>query len=227
MKKKPFPNDKQELNSLLDNLIIGKQETVNGLIVPHLDYDICGKISGEAFAKIKRKELKEVIIIGKSNKNFSKIKSYSKIETPLGKVQIIKNELEKDGKEESITNQIPFLQKINPKVKILPLIIGEINKNQAKKIVESFIEFNGIFIFTINLSESLDQDSATEVDTKSISELEKLNISNVESDDKNVLLILKELCLIKNWRPQLIEYSNSGKTNGEKSSVTGFASFWF
>jgi len=35
------------------------------------------------------------------------------------------------------------------------------------------------------------------------------------------------LCKLKKYKPKLIEYKNSGDITGDKSSVVGYAGFWF
>jgi len=221
-----FPKDKEELNELLDDFIVGDKKKVNGIIVPHAGYQFSGTVAGKAYGKID--EVNRVVIFGPShNVGFRGVKTLNKIVTPFGEVKIIPNEYEKMDYEHSVVNQIPFLQKLNLEAEVLPLVVGELNLDEAKKIAEELKNFDGIFIFSTDLSHFLDYDSAVEVDMASVGLIEDLNVSEVDACGKYPLLIMQELCKIRGWKPEKIDYQNSGDVTGDKSSVVGYASFFF
>jgi MEMO1 family protein len=235
-----FPSNKQELASMLDSLLSsGKKANVkdgaviHGLIVPHAGYEYSGAIAGKAFylLKNKSKNIKKAIIFGPSHyASFKGISSLEKYETPLGKANISKNSISKIPHEHSVENQIPFLQKINPNIEILPIVVGQINWEEAENIAKQFLKENALFIFSTDLSHFLIYDEAVKKDLSTINIITNLKESELRSSDAcgfYPLLILLQMCKIKSWKPELIEYKNSGDITEDKDSVVGYASFYF
>lgn len=221
-----FPELKEELNELLERFIVGNKKKVNGIIVPHAGYQFSGTVAGKAFGLIE--DIKKVVILGPSHDvGLKGVYALKKVSTPLGDVNIIENEFPKTNYDHSVVNQIPFLQKLNPNVEVLPLVVGELNLKEAKEIAEKLKDFEGLFVFSTDLSHFLEYDLAVETDMRSIGLIEDLSVSDVDACGKYPLFIMQELCKLKGWRPEKIDYQNSGDVNGEKASVVGYASFWF
>ncbi len=246
-----YPREKEKLKKLVEKLLesaSAKQTernfSVNGIIVPHAGYAFSGRIAGKAFSLLKNslsknsEELKGkiAVVLGANHYlpvrgAFSHNKNYW--QTPLGKIKVEKScfdKLDISG-EHSIDNQVPFLQAIGFK-KILPLMISEITSNEAREIAEKISKIEGIYVFSTDLSHFLDYASAKAKDEKTIRNIENLN-KDYLLNEKNAacgvfpLLVLIELCKLKKWKPQLIEYKNSGDITGDKSAVVGYASFVF
>lgn len=227
-----YPKNKDELNKVLNNYLkpVSKKEfnNIHGIIVPHAGYEFSGAIAGKAFSLLPKSE-KAIILAPSHYTAFNGIASLNSIETPLGKIKITKNSYKKLDYEHAIDNQIPFLQKLGYK-EVLPLIVGQINEQEAKKIAEKLSKEQGIFIISTDLSHFLTYEEATKVDKQTIKIIENLDIdksNQIDACGYFPLLILINLCKIKNWKPKLIEYKNSGDITGDKSQVVGYASFYF
>lgn len=231
-----YPSQKQELVRMLDSFLSNapkikiNQNKIHGLIVPHAGYAYSGEIVGKAFSILKNKKIKKAIVFGPSHYTaFTGIASLEKFETPLGKANISNNSLDKIPREHAIDNQIPFLQKLNIK-EILPIAVGQINAEEAEKIARQFLKENAIFIFSTDLSHFLEYNEAIKKDLVTIDMITNLKESEIENLDAcgfYPLLILFKMCKIKSWKPKLIEYKNSGDITGDKTSVVGYASFYF
>ena len=234
-----YPQDKKELIKFLDKYLNSKQNIlvneIHGLIVPHAGYEFSGEITGKAYSLLKNLKQKKAIILSPSHYiPLTEIKTYnqSSWNTPLENIPITKNNYQKLDihMEHAIDNQIPFLQRLNFK-EILPLIIGEINEKQAIKTAEELAKMKDvIFIISTDLSHFNSYEKAKQIDKNTIELIKTLNNKNQNQLDacgKYPLMILIELCKIKKWSPKLIEYKNSGDITGEKSSVVGYASFYF
>jgi MEMO1 family protein len=259
MKANWYPQDKKELNRMLEKFLITekKEKNINGIIVPHAGYIYSGEVAGKAFGLINQKKLKRAIVFGPSHyAGFYGIESLQKIETPFGKVKVIENGFEKlkipikDEENEflslklaktkeqvqaldyehSVDNQIPFLQFLNSKIEVLPLVVGEISNEDVKRIAESFINFDGLFVFSTDLSHFFQYETARIKDERTIKIIEELNfkrLNEIDACGKFPLLIAMYLCKLKKFKPKLVEYKNSGDVTGDKSSVVGYASFIF
>lgn len=236
-----YPENKQELENLLDKYLKQKSNIkqkpakISGLIVPHAGYEFSGAIAGKAFSLLKNQKINKAIIIGPSHYTYlSEAVTSDKQEwqTPLGKIKLFNTDFPKTNidQEHSITNQIPFLQKINQNIQVLPLMIGQTTNEQAKQIAEKILKIPAIYIFSTDLSHFLPYEQAVKKDRQTIQIIENLEIQNTDKIDAcgtSPLLILFHLCKIKNLKPHLIEYKNSGDITGDKSSVVGYVSFYF
>lgn len=235
-----YPNNKDELNKLIDSYFNQEEIKINafkinGVIVPHAGYDYSGKIAGTAFSLLKNKNIKKAIILGPSHyKPLNRVVTSDKFDltTPLGNVKIfnIGFPTTEIDKEHSINNQIPFLQKLGI-TEIMPLMIGEIVNEEAKRIAEKIAKEPAIFIFSTDLSHFMHYDMANKIDRSSIKIIENLEIENIDNLDacgKYPLLIMMYLCKYLNTTPKLIEYKNSGDISGNtREGVVGYSSFWF
>lgn len=230
-----YPQNKDELETELNNLMksrIKPKADIHGLIVPHAAYIYSGKIAGKAFSLLKNKIPEKAIILGPSHyESFFGLMSLSEIKTPLGEIKPDNElKLKKLNYEHAIENQVPFLQKLNPKIKITPIIVGGITNEEAEKIAKEISKIKGIFIFSTDLSHFLPYEKAAKIDKKTVSIIEDIDFPDINKMDacgKFPLTILMHLCRINNWKPKLIEYKNSGDITGEKNSVVGYSSFWF
>ena len=233
-----YPSEKEKLVSMLDKFLnernLGNLKDINGLIVPHAGYEYSGKIAGKAYSILKNSNPKKALILSPNHYfYFRGILSHNEKfwETPLGRTKIICSNFEKADlkKEHSIGNQVPFLQRIGIK-EILPLSVGKISIEEAKEIAEKIENFDGKIIVSTDLSHFLPQEEALKKDKETVEAVKKLDISKLNENCAcgiYPLIILMELCKIKNFKPKLIEYKTSGDIAGEKRSVVGYASFIF
>ncbi len=236
-----YPENKRELEDFIDKSF--SQPTTNykpptnihGLIVPHAGYEYSGMIAGKAFNLIKNKKFEKAVILGPSHYTpLNKVVTSEKFETitPLGKIKLFNTGFPTNNieQEHSINNQIPFLQKLGIK-EIMPLMIGEINNEEAKRVAEKISKINAVYIFSTDLSHFLHYDNAIQRDKYTIKIIENIDIENKDNIDAcgiYPLLVLFNLCKLLNTRPHLIEYKNSGDiTNDKIHGVVGYSSFWF
>ena len=233
-----YPNNKKELNQVLDEFLLKelikhhKTQDVHGIIVPHAGYTYSGKIAGKAYAAIKGAK-KAMILSPNHYFPLNGVVSDNREfwETPLGKVRILDNNFRKArlSEEHAIDNQIPFLQKLGIE-EIIPLIVGEVTSEKALEIAEKIKDFNGIFIISSDLSHFHPYDEAKIIDQNTIKIIQSLNLDKAQKIDAcgiYPLMVFMHLAKIKGWKPELIEYKNSGDITNDKSKVVGYASFKF
>jgi len=233
-----YPNKKEELEELLDNFLIADLiklhniKRANGIIVPHAGYSYSGQVAAKAYPYIKG--AKKAVILAPSHYfpiDGAVSHDAENWETPLGKIKITKNDFHKAilTDEHAIDNQVPFLQKMGVK-EILPLVVGHVSLEKAREIADRIADFEGVFVVSTDLSHFLPYDEAKIRDKQTIRIIENLDLNKADKIDAcgiYPLFILMQLCKLKNWKPKLIEYKNSGDITGEKESVVGYASFVF
>jgi hypothetical protein len=235
-----YPQSKKQLNALLEKFLSQKQiskeknkEKIHGLIVPHAGYQFSGEVAGKAYALLKGKKIKKAIVIGPSHQiGFYGIAKLSYAKTPLGETNISKEDitiLPRLNYEHSVDNQVPFLQKLNPEIEILPIVVGDISETDAKKVAEDLTKISkkAILIFSTDLSHFFPYKDAERIDKESIKQIIALNNKNIDACGINPLKIFFHLAKLKGFTPKLVEYKNSGDITGDKDSVVGYASFYF
>lgn len=129
-----------------------KGESPVALVVPHAGYAFSGKTAASAFVALKSYTFHTAIILGPSHhKAFrgaaaSPATAYA---TPLGQVPVdreICDRLAKtppfcaggdaEAREHCIECQLPFLQAINPAVRIVPVLVGDLAEGDAGRLAE-------------------------------------------------------------------------------------------
>jgi len=238
-----YPQNPEVLKNSLDSYLNQpsilqhkpKPEQITGIIVPHAGFQFSGAVAGTAFQLLKEKNIHTAIVIGPSHHIYltQAITSNKKQWlTPLGTIDIFQNQEFQQAdisNEHSITNQIPFLQKLGIK-QFMPLMIGQITNKQAQQIAEKISKINAIYIFSTDLSHFLPYNDAIKKDKITYDIIERLDLDEFRKIDacgSYPLLVLFHLCKLKNTKPHLIQYKNSGDIAGDYDSVVGYSSFWF
>ena len=262
-----YPGEEQTLNQLVASYLnsaelIKLKGKAKILILPHAGYQFSGQVAAYGFKAIEKQTFKRVILIGPSHQaNFSGFAlPFSDFwQTPLGKIEIDKK-LQKEllnksnlffvskdihQQEHCLEVEVPFIQKINPKAKILPIIIGpqEPKIEFLAEALSSYLDEQTILLISSDLSHYPDYQTAKQKDLELIQsilekDVERFSQLAKELDpEKNLLtracgesaiqtgiLISKML----NLSPILLKYANSGDVMPfNKEQVVGYASIIF
>jgi hypothetical protein len=131
-------------------------ENVIALIMPHAGYRYAGPVAGYAVKELTGGKYFRVIIIGPSHYkaffNQLSVPDINAYETPLGQVKLdtdFINKLKKfpwlisrteyHSREHSIQIELPYLQYAIPGVKVVPLLVGQIDLPSARKIAKDLL----------------------------------------------------------------------------------------
>jgi MEMO1 family protein len=238
-----YPEEKDELSLMLSAFFEKTKEKPNdslhGIIVPHAGYIYSGQIAAHAYRLVSKKFTK-VIILGPNHTVYTNgivIDSNEYWETPLGKVKVedlnitFNQESLPHEQEHSIEVQIPFLQYILNDFTITPIVIGDINdlssNTAAKKIIEK-MDDETLLIISTDLSHFYPAQIAKSLDKRTIETIKSLDMSMpIDACGIHPIEILMQICKIKKWDINLVEYGTSEETSGDATSVVGYASFWF
>ncbi len=262
MKREPavagyfYSNNAEDLKLDLSQLISHSKEKlkVKGLVAPHAGYMYSGWVAGKTYGAILPPEV--AIIIGPNHTGLGKriaIFNGDSFITPLGEVHIDKELVENlihsvsilspdimaHLHEHSIEVQIPFLQYLNPDIKIVPICLGWLSLEEiiilGKGIAESIKKRPDKYIIIIassDFSHYVHHNIAKEKDMKAIKEI--LNLS----EEKFLKLVEEENLSICGYIPiavvinacknlgavnaKLIDYMTSGDVIKDYSSVVGY-----
>jgi len=230
-------------------------------IVPHAGYVFSAKVAGVTFAALEEriKKAETAVIIGPNHYGLGSILSISleNWQTPLGPVKNdgeLGKRIQKEGqyidfdeeahrREHSIEVQIPFLQVINPNIKIVPISMMEHSFDFAEDVgtaVYSAVETEKVVVIaSTDLNHYVPPERAVVLDGIAIKAIEtndaKKFIEIVEKNELSVcgvgpvaaLLIYSKL---SDYKPKFLYYANSGdaKVPGydpRSDGVVGYGSF--
>ena len=173
-----YPSDRQDLTDLVENCFYhecGPGEIpepdgskVKSIIAPHAGIAVSGPIAAHAFAELRKSGHHDAyIIIGPDHygQPFDLVMCSEPYLTPMGECPVnmevagrlrnfIRDSPNAHRFEHSIEVEIPFLQFIDPKAEIVPIIMGRQDLNTAKELAEAIAESTeGLDVVTIASSD--------------------------------------------------------------------------
>lgn len=264
-----YPAERDVLGEMVEGFLkTGTKTTerkIRGLIAPHAGYVFSGLCAGKGYKEIEDKDYKTVIILGISHQyplNKPVVSAFKEYETPLGTVPVdtemikeimkydkdITNNEQAEAREHSIEVQIPFIQTILPKAKIVPILAagGERDLSNLALALSKVISEKTLIVASSDLSHYPNYEDANKVDKETISMLvnfekkaiieKELNVASSNIPGLStylcgfypVLVLIKTMRLIGIDKAREIFYYNSGDTPyGEKDRVVGYGSICF
>lgn len=197
-----YPQDPKELSVMIDSFLNKANppqvdDNILVLLSPHAGYIYSGQTASFGYKLIKDKPYNTVVIIGVSH--FFPLKGvsvYAKgaFQTPLGNVNIDEDFTQKligvsplisfipeaFSKEHSVEVQIPFLQKVLPQARIVPILIGEADFLLCKQL--GFLLKNAIgdrkdalVVVSSDLYHGYDYEQAKVADTQTLDYIKSLD----------------------------------------------------
>ena len=264
-----YPSEKNELKESIHQCFLhsfgpGKlppteeKKKIYGVICPHAGYMYSGPIACHSFYSISSESPELFIIIGPNHWgvgcNVAAMKDCS-WETPLGQVEVdsdaaselskISNIVDLDffshTKEHSLEVQVPMLQEVYSKFKILPIILINQEKNAAEEIGEAVATIskqkNSMIIGSSDFTHYEPNEFAHDQDKALIEPILDLDVDQFYKVlyEKNVtacgygaiastMIACKKLGATKG---ELLKYATSGDVTGDTSSVVGYGSIIF
>ena len=246
-----YPAKKEELKRMVEKFLEEAQaekfrNKPRALLVPHAGYIYSGIVAAFGFKALKGYNFSKVILIGPSHYfPFSGIAldESEKWQTPLGEVDLFyPSETENCGNiffkeakihqpEHCLEVEIPFLQIILKRFKILPMLTGQVKNEEAANCIEKIIDEETLIIISSDLSHYLPYQESKTIDKKTVRYILDNNSQNFEKygqacGEKAISILLK-IARDKNWQASLLSLLNSGDTSGKKDQVVGYSSIVF
>ena len=218
------------------------------LIVPHAGYIYSAATAAKAYGRLAKYagRIKNVILLGPAHYvgvNGAALPKSDYFTTPLGSVPVNKelvSELASQSgfkyfdaahkDEHSLEVQLPFLQKVLKKFKIVPVVYGEADPKVLAAALEPLLRHPGtLLVVSADLSHYQNYDEAKALDAQTAEmvadkqpEIEN-HMSCGAAGINTALLLAGEQSL----RPEMLELVNSGDTAGDKERVVGYGAWSF
>ncbi|MCK4436444.1 AmmeMemoRadiSam system protein B [bacterium] len=228
------------------------------LIAPHAGYRYSGQVAAFAYKQLEGKKIDTIILIGPSHRtHFSGVSvgNYGYYQTPLGKVAVDTELAERmmEGsklidfyppahqQEHCLEVQIPFLQRILTKFKILPLLTGsstlEISQELSQVLLKEIKGKNILLIASTDLSHYYPYQEACRLDKRTLKVIEGLDgellyreMASGRAELCGGAAVVATLLTAKQLgadNVKILKYANSGdrapEGSGDKSRVVGYA----
>jgi len=255
-----YPGSATQLNATLAKFIDKKapKEEAVGLLVPHAGYQYSGAVTGATVSRIVFKDT--FIIIGPTHSGLGEpfsVMPEGIWETPLGNVEVdselarkiidLSQYAEEDylahKEEHAVEVQLPFLQYINPGIRIVPMILTEAPQGVFEEIghaIARAIRETGreaVILASGDMTHYEPAEQAREKDMKAVEAMlaldedeltrryNKLHITMcAHAPVVTLMAAAKELGATG---AELVKYQNSGDATGDYDQVVGYAGVIF
>ena len=252
-----YPGDPEELRRMLEYflemapLYNVKPEAV---ISPHAGYIYSAPTAAysyKQFLNLDPNKHYKVLLIGPSHfVPFAGISFgyYDFWETPLGKVPVDKEEIEKfvqkhpelpitlntlpHAREHSLEVQVPFLQMVLKDFSIIPVVYGQVPYQVVEKVIEDIKDDRDdvVVVISTDLSHYYPYETARYLDLNCTQAVENLDLSKMEKCEacgKTGMEAIIDYARKAGWKSSVLDYRTSGDTAGDKESVVGYLSAIF
>ena len=244
-----YPADPAQLRQSVDEMLYtaGKNDALSrqkAIIAPHAGHVYSGPIAASLYASLDPERISRVILLGPSHQvGFSGIAACtaSSYETPLGPIEIDTAAVESiqnlpnvgyldDAhlKEHSLEVHLPFLQRILKGFRLVPLVVGDADKQDVARVIEKLWgEDETLIIISSDLSHFHNYEKAQQLDQQTSRKILDLDASLTGNEACGCKPIngLLHLAKQKHLKIDQIDVRNSGDTAGDRSRVVGYGAY--
>ena len=229
-----------------------------GILVPHAGYVYSGPIAGQVYRRILPPDL--CILLGPNHTGLGRpgaLWAQGSWKTPLGEVPIDEEAaagllgasriLEADerahAREHSLEVQIPFLQALNPKIRIVPVTLGHLSLERSLALGAELAAFvqgypgNTLLLASSDMNHYLPDKLTRRLDRLALEPLLALDAGAlyqaVEKNDLSMCGYIPATAVTAAVRrmgarhAELVAYGTSGDTSGDFERVVGYAGVIF
>lgn len=258
--KSPVELTKQIAAFFAESEKIPLENSISALIVPHAGYIYSGKTAAKAYKQLEGKQFDTVVVVAPSHKVFFQgcsVFDGDGYATPLGVVEIDTELSEKIGTilpnvylsnmghgagedrgEHALELQLPFLQVVLGKFKLVAIIMGDQEESTINALSEvlagNLSETNTLLVASTDLSHFHSEKQANRLDgeLKKVLEkydpellMDKLEKGKTEACGGGIVAsVLKATKRMGGSRVEIFEYTTSGAVTGDFDEVVGYLS---
>ena len=255
-----YPGNPEQLSRQIDGLLQNAKrpalssENLIALICPHAGYVYSGQVAAAAYRLAQGKDYETVVIIGPSHRyGFEGCSIYPSggFETPLG-IAVVDESLalelskasgfgyipEAQAQEHSVEVQVPFIQKVLPKAKIVPIVMGYQTRTTIVALAHSLSEVlpgkKVLVVASTDMSHYLPKKDANKIDAATASLIKSFNtdllLAKIQRGE-NILCgggpVLSTLLYAQKGekaRVEVLDYADSSQSSSgtPESEVVGY-----
>lgn len=199
-----YDADPERLSRTIESYLVSGREAaiegnIVGLIAPHAGYVYSGATAGRAYALVRGRNYRTVVIIGPSHRlGFSGCSIWPEgyFDTPLGRVEVDQDVArvimkesgfpfveEAFNEEHSVEVQIPFVQKVLPAAKIVPIVMGFQEERTITRLASALSKAcrpgEALIVASTDLSHYLPKKEAEKADADTMAIISKLDTATI------------------------------------------------
>ena len=240
-----YPAGREELRETVERLLRGAAEHPSerrpkAIIAPHAGYIYSGPIAARAFSLL-APTIERAIVVGPAHRVFVDgvvSPGAARMATPLGDVEVdvaslagVRADPRAHALEHSIEVELPFVQTVAPRAKVVPLAVGggEGPREVARVLRALWGGPETVVVVSSDLSHYLPYDAGREVDRATAARVVSLAppIDGEEACGAAGINGLLEVAREKGLRAELVDLRSSGDTAGSHDEVVGYGAFAF
>jgi AmmeMemoRadiSam system protein B len=215
------------------------------IVAPHAGYIYSGPIAGKAFALLAphAQQIERVVLVGPAHRVYVDglvSPGAHVMRTPLGDVTVdtaaldgakVPSDPNAHRREHSLEVELPFLQRVAPRAKVVPLAAGRARAAEVAELLEKL--WGGpetVIVVSSDLSHYLAYDAGREVDRDTASRIVALDPRPLDGEQACGSAGINGLVAVarkKGMRAELVDLRSSGDTAGSKDEVVGYGAFAF
>ena len=255
-----YPSDAGELARAIDGLLeSAAPEDEPGafdplaIVVPHAAYVYSGSVAARAWRRVEHLTPDVIVLIGPDHfTGYPHVAIHARgaFATPLGDVSVdeeladlllsagppIHERPEVHHREHSLEVQVPFVQRLFPKAKIVPILMGYrsgSNAVLADALVCHLPGRNALLVASSDLSHYHPRERASVLDGRLLQRVEEMTPGKLRDDLDHgqveacggipIVTVLDAAGRLGGTRASILEYADSGQVNGDLGSVVGYA----
>ena len=250
-----YPGTKAELARTVDGFLDNvKREELGGelmgLIAPHAGYVYSGQVAAYAYKQLEGLDFPIVAIVSPVHRMFVgrlAVTAKRYYETPLGLVEVDGelvdaldeavglNRVERDD-EHSLEIQLPFLQRVLGRFKLLPVMMGDQSLPACRALGEALAGVlrgrRALLVASTDLSHFHPYDTAVRLDRVVLDHIEKFDPEGLALDLERgrceacgggpVIAVMLAAKALGANRARVLKYANSGDVTGDRWQVVGY-----
>ncbi len=246
-----YPGSPGQLGSTIDSLLAESRPAPRipkALIVPHAGYVYSGPVAASAYGLFgaSASTLRRAVILGPSHHHWFRgvaLPASKAFETPLGVVEVdagaadrlrqlpfVQVSDEPHAEEHSLEVQIPFLQRINPDIRIVPVLIGDATAAEVEEVIDALWDGpETLIVVSTDLSHYHSYRAAQTIDAATARAILDGRDDLLGDQACGCLGVngLMRAVAKHGLHPHLLDVRNSGDTAGDKRRVVGYGAFGF
>lgn len=246
-----YPADPDELRTTIAGFLAEAKPQVHGapkaLIVPHAGYIYSGAVAGKAYELLKDRaaHVSRIVLLGPTHRVYVRglaAPNATHFATPLGAMaidhaalealrdlpQVVFND-EAHAMEHSLEVQLPFLQRIAPEARLIPLAVGDTNPRAVAEVLARFWKDPGaLIVISSDLSHFHGYDDAKRRDSATATSIEHFAGDELDGERACGFLPISGLLALakkEGARIERVDLRNSGDTAGPRERVVGYGAW--
>jgi len=252
-----YPATRAELHTTIESLTAAAEKSdrntpaashLRALIIPHAGYIYSGYTAAHCIPCLAGRRFSKVIVMGPDHRigiPTAAISSVTAYETPLGRIGLHRDadrlrqrsnlftySPASDLTEHSVEVVLPFLQYSLGDFQLIPVVIGGAAPHTLAAALETVMDSQTLLVASSDLSHYLSYRQAVGWDSGTLELIKALEPGELMARQNSAcgragIAVILHLARKHNWRPALLNYTNSGDTAGDKNRVVGYAAMAF